>query len=172
MPTPLDDAQCTSSLNDDDLGLLLLGHVWGICTLADPRSQRLDIEAIRRAWDQVGDQLVEAWRHVYPCTRPFGWWLVGEHQRKFLGQPERLAEGYRPNMYQLAWRFGTRRMDADYEYYPLSDYETQARYLERTGHLRTDEREHLAAHPELLQSDPDLGWSPELDAVLAQLNLT
>src|SRR5262245_34937394 len=83
-----DAAELNSSLWDH----LVTGHPMFTCMAGDAYQTRDELLA---AWEQLAEFILPLWVVNYPATRPFGWWLAGNRERRVLPGREEWAAGIR-----------------------------------------------------------------------------
>ncbi len=103
---------------------------------------RKGISHAHELWDTKRDELLAYWVGKHPGTRPFAWWKFDakEYRKRIggLGQPAHEIINVAP-----AYRYGVPAMRGNTDDPPT--FESQAKYLERTGLLTLEEYNQLTA---------------------------
>lgn len=125
---------------------LLTGRTNAVGYLGVPAYQTRD--EFEDAWSDFGDQLTEEWIAKHPGTRPFAWWLCGDHQREVIADdPTMIAATLNE---KFCHTFGFLHSEAG-NLYPVQ--EPQADYLARHGLLLPGEVKRIV--PDLADEDDD-----------------
>jgi hypothetical protein len=104
-----------------------------------PVFERYDsLDAMRDAWDVMGEEILTEWIAAYPGSRPFGWWMFTHNQERPVtgkwGTPEIIAR------HRAESRFGFLHTSA-WAGEPLQQPEWM--YLHLAGLLTDDELSRL-----------------------------
>jgi len=107
---------------------------------------RGDKEALRLAWNDLRDEIMEEWIAANPFSRPWAWLYFDatEPRQRTVGEQrmesQQWAKGRKLGNYRLCWFEDlNKRLGAEETRYNEGDWETERQYLARIGALTESE---------------------------------
>ena len=130
----------TNKYNEWHLHQLATGHFYVVGISFDD-----DMEAMKEAWGQLRERIMEVWRVEYAGTRPHAWWQFDapEHRQRVDGNPHPFDQ---PEREDTRLYFGKPQMMFGKDDF-MAEYEGELEYLLRLGLIEPDEVKRFQEKP-------------------------
>ena len=110
-----------------------------------------DMEAMKEAWEQLREPIMEVWKVEYAGTRPHAWWKFDAPERRLRidGNPHPFDQ---PERKDFRLSCGKPRMMIGKDDF-MAEYEGELEYLLRLGLVKTEEVKKFQEKPHLSQQN-------------------